>query len=137
MGRYRFEVLTDGKVNVEVGLFPTSGEAIYQGRSILLGYATATHPAIAYCTVARGSGEAAKTIGIWRYAQETAEPVWEAAQGDRTVLEFRTAARFVREAEAAETTARSLADPELRRAFEDLAHQWREMARRAGRPEDS
>jgi hypothetical protein len=43
-----------------------------------------------------------------------------------------TAERYLREAEAAEATARSLIDPELRRAFEDLANQWREMARQLG-----
>jgi hypothetical protein len=135
VGRYSFEVSSDGETSVEVGLFPTNGEAVHQARTILIGYVAAQRPAAASCTVSKGTGDSAKLIGQWRYAHD-GQPAWEPAQGHQTVLEFRTAARFMREAQVAEATARSLADPELRQAFTDLAQQWRELARRAGPPDD-
>jgi hypothetical protein len=73
-------------------------------------------------------------LWLWRaYRQHAAV----ACQHSPKVLDYRmgTAARYLREAEAAEATARSLTDSELRRAFEDLANQWREMARRVGEPD--
>ena len=136
VGRYSFEVSSDGETSVEVGLFPTNGEAVHQARTILIGYVAAQRPEAASCTVSKGTGESAKLIGLWRYAREAPQPEWEPAQSSQTVLEFRTAARFLREAQTAEATARSLADPELRQAFTELAQQWRELARRAGPPND-
>ena len=125
MSRYSFEVSTDGQATVQVALCPSNGEAIVKGRELLVRRVAATGAGFGHCTIHRQTSDKPKALGIWRYAQHSPQPVWE---GEATA-QAQKVERFLREAEAAESIARSLTDADLRRGFEDLAEQWRALAR--------
>ena len=129
MSRYSFEVSTDGRTTVQVGLCPSNGEAIVKGRELLVRRAAAMGAGFGHCAVRREARDKPKPLGIWRYAQHSPQPVWESAATQATTPQAQKIERFLREAQAAEAIARSLNDPDLRRGFEDLARQWRELER--------